>query len=131
MLENDGVGARSGINPVFGSARSQKYRNVRCWTSSSNAPSEVRGVFVAHASGNRRTSRRDAGSFANRQKLTRRPICSRRPSETTQLALPRFGLPSGGRKLVRHPSFAALKALNTSAITPILVPRKAGKSFDK
>src|SRR5437763_1891736 len=41
MLENDGVGARSGISSVRGSARSQKYWKERRSTSSRSAASET------------------------------------------------------------------------------------------
>src|SRR5688572_8363296 len=56
MLENDGVGARSGINFVFGSARSQKKRNVRRSTSSRSAASLRLGDVLAQASSVRPSS---------------------------------------------------------------------------
>src|SRR3954451_13121662 len=44
MLENDGVGHRSGTSCVCGSARSQKKRKLRRSTSSSSAASEGVGT---------------------------------------------------------------------------------------
>src|SRR5437868_6524587 len=37
MLENDGVGQRSGVRPLPGGVRSQKKLKVRCWSVSRNA----------------------------------------------------------------------------------------------
>jgi hypothetical protein len=37
MLENDGVGQRSGVRPFDAGVRSQKKLKVRCWSVSRNA----------------------------------------------------------------------------------------------
>jgi hypothetical protein len=37
MLENEGVGHRSGVRPLPGGVRSQKKLNVRCWRVSRKA----------------------------------------------------------------------------------------------
>src|SRR4051812_27570305 len=47
MLENDGVGARSGISKVCGSARSQKKLKLRCSTSSRRARSSAGAAGAA------------------------------------------------------------------------------------
>src|SRR5688572_14771869 len=61
MLENDGVGARSGISFVFGSASSQKKRKVRRSTSSSKAVSLRLGGALAQDASIRPMSNKGSG----------------------------------------------------------------------
>src|SRR5439155_17305202 len=105
MLENDGVGQRSGTRPLRGLVVSQKKRNVRRSTSSMGvvgaATARLRGASAEEwQDAPRRRSAANAADVrrTDDQKFTLRPTCSRRPRLTTQFGLPIFGLPSGGMK---------------------------------
>src|SRR2546425_4257806 len=114
MLENDGVGQRSGVRPLRAFVVSQKKRNVRRSTSSmvvvGAATARLRGASAeegqdapgrmsraANAADVRRTSD---------QKFTFRPTCSRRARVATHPRVARVGLAPGPPRLLRGPQFA-------------------------
>src|SRR4051812_29508398 len=126
MLENDGVGARSGTSSVRGSARSQKYWKERRSTSPRSAASatlaggswgtdvpvhapHLRDSGRARRSGTILPVKRSSSPWqSNDQKLIFSPPCSPRGKVTTQDWVPEVGFPPGPMRLSRQPSLGPL-----------------------
>src|SRR5690606_24553296 len=123
MLENDGVGQRSGTRPFAGLVVSQKKSNVRRWRSSRNGSNVP---FSAEADGPAEQARKGrTGRRARAPSRLRRMACS--PREYGAPA-PEFGTGArdeSGQKVYRMPSWKRRGAPNClrSVITAVGVPR--------
>ncbi len=94
MLQNDGVGQRSGVRPLPGGVRSQKKLNVRCCRVSRNAA--VSGAtpgppeLPAQPPRARAKTTAENASAVTDQKPYSAATCNRRASLFTQCASPKF-----------------------------------------